>query len=112
MDRFEVTFMGPALEFLLELPIAARKKVLYNFERASERNDPELMKKLDSDIWEFRTQYQGIQYRLLAFWDKQQGRLVVATHGFVKKTDKVPGGEIQRAHKLRDRYFTEKTNRP
>lgn len=103
--------MAPAMEFLMQLPMAARKKVLYNVERASERNDPELMKKLDTDIWEFRTQYQGMQYRLLAFWDKQAGRLVIATHGFVKKTDKVPGSEIQRAHKLRDRYFTEKPNR-
>ncbi|MFD1003127.1 hypothetical protein ACFQ21_27625 [Ohtaekwangia kribbensis] len=26
-------------------------------------------KKLKDDIWEFRTEYRGVQYRLLAFWD-------------------------------------------
>ncbi|MFC5284729.1 hypothetical protein [Pedobacter alpinus] len=30
--------------------------------------DPELFKKLNNEIWEFRTLYQGLQYRLLAFF--------------------------------------------
>lgn len=112
LQRFEVQFMAPALDFLKGLPMAASKKILYNLERASERNDSELMKKLDEDIWEFRAQSQGIQYRMLAFWDKDSKRLVVATHGFVKKTDKVPGGEIRRARSLRSQYITENNQRP
>lgn len=32
--------------------------------------------------------YDGIQYRLLAFWDTSTNSLVVATHGFIKKVQK------------------------
>ncbi|WP_394345062.1 type II toxin-antitoxin system RelE/ParE family toxin [Gillisia hiemivivida] len=42
-------------------------------------------------MWEFRTLYSGIQYRLFAFWDKEDKTetLVFATHGIIKKTSKV-----------------------
>ena len=49
-----------------------------------------------------------MQYRLLAFWDEQEKRLVVATHGFVKKTWKVPQKEIARAEALRKKYYESK----
>jgi hypothetical protein len=73
-------------------------------------NDPRLFKKLKNDIWEFRTLYSGLQIRLLAFWDKSDGKetLVMATHGFIKKVDKVPANEIERAVKIRDKYFDNK----
>ena len=72
--------------------------------------DVELFKKLRDDIWEFRTLFQGIQYRLLAFWDRTDNRaiLVVSTHGFAKKRDKVPDSEIKKAAKLREKYFNDK----
>ncbi|MBK9225483.1 MAG: type II toxin-antitoxin system RelE/ParE family toxin [Ignavibacteria bacterium] len=73
-------------------------------------NDPRLFKKLQNDFWEFRTKYAGLQIRLLAFWDKMDNKktLVVATHGFIKKVDKVPANEIDRAIKLKEKYFNEK----
>ncbi|MBX2973064.1 MAG: type II toxin-antitoxin system RelE/ParE family toxin [Flavobacteriales bacterium] len=105
--RFEVVFLPPASRFVEEeIPMAARKKLLYNIEQAGEKNDPELMKKLDTEIWEIRAVANGVQYRLLAFWDKARKRIVVATHGFVKKTDKVPGREIRRAHDLKREYLS------
>jgi hypothetical protein len=66
-----------------------------------------LFKKLDGadDLWEFRTLCNGLQYRLLAFWDKKSKRLVVATHGFVKKTWKVSAKEIAKAESLRKEYY-------
>ena len=80
---------------------------------AEQTNDPRLFKKLQSDIWEFRTQYAGIQIRLLAFWDKTDGKetLVFATHGFIKKVDKVPSKEIERAVKIKERYFQNKSKK-
>ena len=44
---------------------------------------------------------------MLAFWDKKDNKetLVIATHGFIKKVDKVPANEINRAEKLRDKYL-------
>ncbi len=67
-------------------------------------------KKLTSEIWEFRTLYAGLQYRLLAFWDKTDNKetLVLASHGFIKKTSKVGKKEIDRAERIREIYFKEK----
>ena len=62
----------------------------------------------DSDIWEFRTLYGGMSYRLLAFWDTDKNTLVVATNGFVKKTPKTPSKEIAIAEELRKIYFNSK----
>ena len=49
-------------------------------------------------------------YRLLAFWDKTDKKetLVLATHGFVKKTGKVDKKEIDKAEKIRQAYFKDK----
>ena len=82
---------------------------LYNIDKASVINDPALFKKLMDEIWEFRTKYKNNQYRLLAFWDKRdkQDTLVVATHGIVKKTQKMPEKEIEKAERLRQQYFDE-----
>ena len=78
-------------------------------DKAKLENDPKLFKKLTDDIWEFRTLYQGIQYRLFAFWDKtdKTETLVLSTHGIVKKVSKVPKAEIERALKIRAEYFDE-----
>ena len=78
-------------------------------DRAKLENDPKLFKKLTDDIWEFRTLYQGIQYRLFTFWDKtdKTETLVLSTHGMVKKVSKVPKSEIDKALKIRDEYFDE-----
>ena len=47
---------------------------------------------------------------MLAFWDKRnnQNTLVVATHGFIKKTQKTPKQEITHAEQIKDQYFNEK----
>lgn len=68
------------------------------------------LRKLKDDIWEFRTLYRGLQYRLLAFWDKSSNKetLVISTHGFIKKKSKVPENEIQRAIRIRTKYFEDK----
>ncbi len=44
---------------------------------------------------------------MLAFWDKNGSTdtLVIATHGFVKKSDKTPPAEIKRANTIRNEYF-------
>lgn len=70
--------------------------------------DSELFKRLNDDIWELRTLFNGICYRLLAFWDTESGALVIATHGFVKKTQKTPRNEIDRAEAIMKQYFENK----
>ncbi len=102
--------MQPATEFISSLPEKAQKKVVYNINRVrGGEMDTNLFKKLgESGIWEFRTIFNGICYRLLSFWDTERNALVVATHGFVKKSQKTPLKEIERAKTLRTEYFNDK----
>lgn len=110
MKYFETRFLDEADEFISKLESKTIKKIFYNIDLAEHTNDPKLLKKLQYDIWEFRTKFAGLQIRLLAFWDKTENikTLVVATHGFIKKFDKVPKNEIDRALRLKDNYFNNK----
>lgn len=107
--RFDVVYMDEAIKFLESLDMKVRNKIAYNIGKAMLVIDKELFKKMgDSDIWEFRTLYGGMSYRLLAFWDTDIDTLVVATNGFVKKTQKTPSKEILKAEELRKMYFNSK----
>lgn len=110
MRYFETKFLEEADEFISTLDHGAIKKIFYNIDLAEQTNDPKLFRKLQNEIWEFRTSFAGIQIRLLAFWDKtnKMETLVIATHGFIKKVDKVPANEIARAVRLRNQYFGNK----
>ena len=105
--RFEVTFLEEAIDFLESLDEKDRKKIIFNIDKSRFVNNPKLFKKLTNEIWEFRTKYRGNQYRLLAFWDKRNKKetLVVATHGLIKKIDKMPKKEIVKANTLKNEYF-------
>ncbi len=109
-NHFEIVFLKEAFDFLKSLDNKHSNKILYNIRKAQHNNDAELFKKLTDDIWEFRTLYQGFQYRLLAFWDKSnaQETLVISTHGLVKKQSKVPNSEINKAAAARKKYFQDK----
>ena len=107
--RFNVAYLKEAIEFLESLPPKAREKVAYNITKSRYVLDKELFKKLgNSEIWEFRTLYGGISYRLFSFWDTEKDTLVVATHGISKKTQKTPDKEIAKAESLRQKYFEQK----
>jgi len=110
---FELLILEEAFEFLRSLERKHHEKILYNIRKAQVEKDPELFKKLKNDIWEFRTSYQGFKYRLLAFWDKTSGleTLVIATHGFIKKQNKVSDNEIQKAIQIRTNYFEQKNRK-
>lgn len=110
MRYFETRFLDEVNEFLAQLDPKTVKKIFYNIDLAEQTNDPRLFKKLQFDIWEFRTKFAGFHIRLLAFWDKSDNKetLVIATHGIVKKVDKVPEKEIERAVRLKMNYFERK----
>lgn len=114
MDRplFQLLLLETARNFLKALPVQVRNKIYYNIKKVQGGiKDNELFKKLDnSEIWEFRTLYQGTAYRLFSFWDKDRETLIVATHGIIKKTQKTPSKEIARAEEIRRIYFETKNN--
>lgn len=110
MRYFETRFLEEASSFINGLNPKIINKLLYNIALAEQSNDPRLFKKLHNDIWEIRVRYALQQVRLLAFWDKTDANntLVLTTHGFIKKVDKVPANEIARALRIRENYFEEK----
>ncbi|MDP4107459.1 MAG: type II toxin-antitoxin system RelE/ParE family toxin [Bacillota bacterium] len=107
---FDVIFLDEAFKFLSNLEKKHYEKIIFNIRKDQTQQDPELFKKLKDEIWEFRTLYQGLHYRLFAFWDKTNSgdTLVISTHGIVKKTSKTPDNEIQKAKQVRLRYFEDK----
>jgi phage-related protein len=108
--HFRTEYLEEARVFLKSIDQKAMRKILYNIDIAEQMNDPRLFKKLSGDIWEFRAKYGNLQYRLLAFWDKESkiDTLVIATHGLIKKIDKMPVKEIKKAELLRKDYFNSK----
>ena len=98
------------VEFLDSLDDKSREKILYNIFKARVVTDKELFKKLSGETWEFRTLYNKKYYRLFAFWDKTDkiDTIVISTHGIVKKTNKIPKSEIEKAERIRKQYFERK----
>lgn len=103
----KVIYLPDAHRFLKSIEDSAREKILYNIKKVRLGvTDSTLFKKLKgTDIWEFRTLHAGNCYRIFAFWDTRTDTLIVATHGLVKKTQKTPVKEIERAEVLRKEYF-------
>jgi len=66
-QKFGVLLLGEVWELLDTLDEKTKDKIFYNIDKSKYVNDPELFKKLEEDIWEFRTKYNRIYYRLLAF---------------------------------------------
>ncbi len=111
-SNFNVLLLGEVWDLLESIDEKSKDKILYNIDKARYVNDPELFKKLDDLIWEFRTKYKKTYYRLYAFWDRIDNKetLVIATHGIIKKTDKIPKAEIEKAKAIMRMYITEKLN--
>ena len=112
MDGRQITVIlsDEADSFVRRQPLKAQQKIAYNIRKLqSGLMEKELFKKLEnSEIWELRTLFNGICYRLFAFWDTETETLVVATHGIVKKTQKTPKKEIEKAERIRLEYFNDK----
>jgi phage-related protein len=106
--NFNVEFLEEAIMFLDKTDEKARTKIIYNIHKSKVVRDDDLFKKLNGDIWEFRTLYNKTYYRLFAFWDKTNETLVVATHGLIKKTAKTPSFEIEKAERIMRSYFENK----
>jgi phage-related protein len=105
--RFDVRFLPEAVSFLEQLSDKTRDKVLYTIWKSRALLDPELFKKVSYEIWEFRTLYSDQNFRMLSFWDKANNMvaLVIVTHGFFKKTVKLPISELHHAQNLRLKYL-------
>ena len=92
----------PVKEFLDSLPGKAAQKVVWVLQLMEEMEivPSSYFKKLEGteDIWECRIQFGSDAYRIFCFF---LDNLVVLTHGFVKKSQKTPPHEIERAEAYR-----------
>jgi phage-related protein len=106
VKRFEVIYLSEAIEFLESIEKKAAEKLIFNISKSQAVNDVKVFKKLkNSNIWEFRSEFNNNAYRLFAFWDNQRNTVVVCTHGILKKTQKTPKKEIEKAERIRKRYL-------
>jgi phage-related protein len=57
-------------------------------------------------LYEIRVSSGSNIFRIFCFFD--QGQLVILLNGFQKKTQKTPKSEIERAEKLKTKYYEDK----
>jgi phage-related protein len=92
----------PVQEFLDSLPAKAAQKIVWVLRLLEDmdRVPASHFKKLvgTEDIWECRIQFGSNAYRIFCFFLDNS---VVLTHGFVKKSQKTPAREIERAEAYR-----------
>ena len=115
MSRFEIEFYEkpdgeqPARDFLMSLDVKMRAK-LVSIIAVLEENGNELRepysKHLSEGIFELRAKSGTDITRVLYFF--YVGRHIVLTNGFVKKSQKTPPGELERAKRYRADYLSRK----
>jgi phage-related protein len=66
-------------------------------------------KHLEDGIFEVRAEFGTDISRVLYFFFA--GRRIILTHGFIKKTQKTPAAEIDRAKRYRAEFLSRKENR-
>ncbi len=115
MERFEVLFYEtekgeqPAKEFLLSLDKKMRAKMVDTIsilqDNGYELREP-YSKHLSEGIFELRAKLGTDITRVLYFF--YVDRHIILTNGFIKKTNKTPTKEIERAKKYRSDYLRRK----
>lgn len=115
MQDFEIIFYmkpdgkEPAREFLDNLDLKMKAKMLRTIVML-QKNGYELRepysKFLDDGIMELRAKVGSDISRVLYFF--VIGRKILLTNGFVKKSQKTPKEEIERAKRYREEYLSRK----
>lgn len=117
MHDFEIIFYDktdgsePAKEFLLSLDKKMRAKMMRTIEllatNGTDLREP-YSKPLGDGIFELRAKIGSDTSRVLYFFII--GRKVILTNGFIKKTQKTPAKEIDRAKQYRSEYLAREEN--
>jgi phage-related protein len=92
----------PVKEFIDSLPGKVAQKIVWVLKLLEDLEivPSSYFKKLvgTEEIWECRIQFGSNTYRIFCFFIDNS---VILTHGFVKKSQKTPAGEIERAEAYR-----------
>ena len=100
----------PCLDFLNTLEVKLRAKAFRDLNLLQEKGNELRLpysRHLDDGIFELRTIQGNNIIRSLYFFFV--GSKIIITHGFRKKTDKTPPGEIDRAKVYRQDYLAKHT---
>lgn len=96
---------SPVEEFLTELDERTQRRIRAAIEQLKLRNvqarEP-LVRHLEGKVWELRVESRTNIFRLLYFFHK--GRKIIFLHGFQKKTQRTPRGEIETANRRMNRF--------
>ena len=113
MSEYEIVFYmndkgeKPVVEFLDSLDDKMRAKMLLSI-RIIKENGPMIRlpysEELEDGIFELRAKSGTNISRILYFF--VVGKKIVLTNGFIKKTQKTPKKEIEKAKKFRAEYFS------
>ena len=98
----------PARDFLNSLDSKMRAKLVDQIKYLQEVGHlirPPRSEHLQGEIYELRAQSNGNISRILYFF--VIGNKAVLTHGFIKKTQKTPQREIDRAEEYRKQYLAQ-----
>jgi len=102
----------PAEDYLLSLDEKMRAKIARNI-KVVEADGPAsrepYSKHLQDGIFEVRAQFSTNLARVLYFFF--DGRKIILTHGFTKKTQKTPPSEIEMSNKYRAEYLSREENK-
>lgn len=115
MQEFEIIFYKsvdgyiPVQDFLDGLDDKMRAKMLLSI-RIIKENGPLVRlpysEEIEDGIFELRAKYGSNISRVLYFF--VVGRKIVLTNGFLKKTQKTPKREIEKAKRYREDYLSRK----
>ncbi len=96
----------PVREFLQSVDKETYARFLWSLEQVRVRNvmarEP-LVRHIEGKIWEIREESRTNIYRILYFFFS--GKRIVLLHGFMKKTQKLPGKELDIAMKRLVRFL-------
>ncbi len=99
------------VDFYKELDAGVKSKFQYVFEliRQVEMVPKKFLAPMTGyeGLFEIRIEYQSNIYRVFCCFDK--GKLIILLNGFQKKTQKTPKKEIEKAMRLKEEYFNQKT---
>ena len=104
----EDTGASPVEEFLASVDPTTQRRFRWSIEQLRVRNvsaGMPLVRHLEGRLWELREESRTNIYRLIYFFFT--GRQIVFLHGFQKKTQRTPSGEIETAQR-RLRHFLER----
>ena len=111
--RTVITYKGYFEEFFIKQKSKVQDKIIWTLDLIEElpRVPETYLKYLEGTdgLYEIRIKLGSDIYRIFSFFD--EGKLVVLTNGFQKKTQKTPKQEIEKALKIKKEYENENSIR-